>query len=109
MIYHAYLEDDGPDGMTLVLEDDMGTKHLPIGWDGLEALDKALDPWRLHMLEGEIVRREREAAGNVSWGEYRQAQARLDPDFAEQLAESADFMRKRYLENRDTGDESDAA
>lgn len=111
MIYHAYLEDDGPDGMTLVLEGDMGSQHFPIGWEGLEALDKALDPFRMHKLEGEIVRREREAAGNVTWGEFRQAQARMDPEWAEELTAAVDWARKAAREGAscDPADETSAA
>ena len=112
MIDAAYLESD-EGGWVLVIDDLNGTHHFPCDPALVEA---ALQPWKMHMLEGEIVRQERVAAGNVTWGEFKRSQARTDPEWSEQLAESADFFRKYERENRpviltdrDPGDESDAA
>ena len=113
MIDAATLESD-ESGWILVLEDLNGTHLFPCDPALIEA---ALQPWRMHELEGELVRREFEASGRVSWDEYRAAQERTDPEWADGLAEAADLARKRdremghgpyVLTDVDPGDETDA-
>lgn len=95
MIDNAYLEaDEGT--WVLILEDAFGTHQFPCD---PELLDSALGPWRQHIAEGEAVRRERIAAGGISWREYMESQARNDPDWAEALRESADLLRKSERES----------
>ena len=106
MIENAYLESD-EGSWVLVLEDVNGTHLFPCD---PQLIEDALKPWRLHELEGEIVRREYVAAGRPSWDEYVRAQARTDPEFAEIALEGADLARKMIREGAmvDPGDESDA-
>ena len=112
MIDAAYLECE-MEGWVLVIEDLNGTHIFPCD---PQLIEDALHPYRMHVLEGEAVRREREGAGGVSWEEFRRSQARMDPEWAEELAESVDLMRKQakenspvVLTNRDPGDEDDNA
>ena len=114
MIDHAYLESD-EGRWVLVLEDDFGTHSFQVE---PEMIELALAPWRDHVLEGEIVRREFEAAGRPSWAKHM-ADAKLtryecsDPegDWQEMLREQADLLRKREREGAscDPGDETVAA
>ena len=92
MIFGARISYEGPDGNTLILDSDEGTRTLPITDDALGELDRALNPFREHMAEGEAVRQEYEAAGNISLREYQCA----DPegDWFEMLRNQVDFSRK---------------
>jgi hypothetical protein len=58
----VYLESDEGQWL-LVLEDDFGTHSFRVDPEMVEA---ALQPWRDHILEGELVRSEYEAAGRIS-------------------------------------------
>jgi hypothetical protein len=77
----------------------------------------ALRPWHEHVAEGAAVYREYVASGRQPWDEYRAAQERTDPEWAEGLRIAADHMRKYerevvppwVLTDRDPGDESNAA
>ena len=95
MIYAARIDYNGPDGNTLVLDSDVGTYTLPISDEALGELDVALNPYRMHVLEGEVVRREFEAAGRVSWDEF--AEQAEDP--GEQARYLADVARKLARES----------
>jgi hypothetical protein len=99
----------------LVLEDDFGTHSFQVD---PEMVELALQPWREHVLEGEIIRLERERAGRPSWAQYIGDAPRVhyecpDPegDWAEMVREQADALRKRNREGAmvDPGDESEAA
>lgn len=74
-------------------------------------LDEALHDWRMGELQGEIVRREREAAGNITLTEYRCPDP--ESDFFEWAREAGDLHRKavreRGSEQFDPGDENDRA
>ena len=107
MIDAATLESD-EGRWVLVLEDDFGTHSFHVD---PEMVEIALQPWRDYVLEGEIVRREFEASGRVSWDEYRASQERTDPEWADALIDSVDMLRKRDREGAmmDPGDISDAA
>ena len=94
------------EGWVLVIEDLNGTHHFPCD---PQLIEDALLPYREHVAEGESVRREFEAAGRISWEQYRVSQTRMEPDLWDEMRESADLMRKQYLENRDPGDETNAA
>ena len=96
MIFGARISYEGPDGNTLILDSDEGTRTLPITDDALGELDRALNPFREHMAEGEAVRQEYEAAGGVSWDAYQNACASTDPegDWFEMLRNQVDFSRK---------------
>jgi hypothetical protein len=69
MLEKIEIQDEGPDGMYLVVqgEFDFGAVSASgkltgrVNDDLLHALDKAMQPWREHMTEGERVRQEYEA------------------------------------------------
>ena len=78
MIFGAKIEYEGPDGNTLVLDSDDGTRTLPISDEALGELDRALNPYRDSMILKEVVRRERATAGNISLREYHCADPESD-------------------------------
>jgi hypothetical protein len=91
----AYLEPD-EGGWVLVLEDDFGTHSFRVD---PEMVETALQPWRDHVLEGELVRREFEASGRMSWESYKESQARTEPDLWDEMRAGADHMRKYAKES----------
>jgi hypothetical protein len=107
MIEAAHLEPDEGKWI-LVLEDDFGTHSFEVD---PEMIDMALKPWHEHVAEGAAVYREYVASGRQPWQEYREAQARTDPEWAEGLRQAADHMRKYEREGAsvDPGDETRAA
>lgn len=108
MIDRLRLQDDGPDGMTLWVEDDgrvtngsrrdrRSTRALEVAF-GIPAdvLYEFLDSRTVqaaleHRAEGETVRRERAAAGGQSWEDHVAEQR--DP--ADAARENADLIRDR--------------
>jgi len=81
MIFGARLQNDGPDGTYQVLDSDEGSQVVgPFTDDALRELDKSLDSFRLSELEREAVRREREAAGNITLREYHLQDPEIEPD-----------------------------
>jgi hypothetical protein len=96
------------DGWHVVLEGDFGKHDFRCD---PEDFKQGLRPYDDHMLEGEVVRREFEAAGRVSWDAYKLAQSRMDPEWAEELRVATDLARKSAREGAmvDPGDVSDAA
>jgi hypothetical protein len=94
MIDAAYLEPD-EGGWSLILDDSFGTHAFRVD---PEILDDALKSWREHVAEGEAVRAEYEASGRQPWDEYKAAQERMDPEYADEIAErlrvQADLLRK---------------
>ena len=95
MIFGARISYEGPDGTYLVLDGEDGTRTLPISDEALGELDVALNPYRMHVLEGEVVQMERLAAGGISWDEF--AQQSEDP--GEQARYLADAARKLARES----------
>ena len=95
---HVELEDNGPDGYMLHVTTTTGKHSFHVDPSDL---DDALHGYRMHMLEGEVVRREREAAGGVSWQAYRDGFACVSPEdeWIEMLREQGDLSRKRDREN----------
>jgi hypothetical protein len=95
VIYAAEIIDEGPDGTTLILENEDGGQYIgAISEEGLDALEAALVPYRMHKLAGEIVKAEYEASGGLSWNDYKEALARTDPEWADEMLEAGDLLRK---------------
>jgi hypothetical protein len=107
VIDDARLESD-EGGWLLVLDDDSGTHSFRVD---PQMVDDALERWRLHMLEGEVIRREYEATGRVSWDAYKLAHSRFDPEWADELRAAVDHARKQAREGAmcDPGDHSQDA
>jgi hypothetical protein len=89
MIDAAHLEPDEGKWI-LVLEDDFGTHSFEVD---PELIETALQPWREHQIEGELVRREFEASGRIGWEDYKEAQARMDPEWDAELTRIAELTR----------------
>jgi hypothetical protein len=95
VIYNIVLENDEA-AYSLVLEDDDGSHIFRVD---PQMLHDALAGWREHMAEGERVRQEYRAAGQIAWAE---ALRRTDPEFVDEweaARENADHSRKAAREN----------
>ena len=82
---------------TLVLDDVNGTHVFPVD---PQMVDDALNPWRMHELEGEAARREMERLTWDPWKSAAEAYSCHDPegDFVEMLREQGDALKTRRKE-----------
>lgn len=105
MVESIRVENEGPDGTYLVIEDDQvehysgmpkyrlldqaGKFRFRLSDEALRQLDRELQPWRDHMAEGEAVRREftaQRASGRCSNWVPRQGPCQREADHSQECA-----------------------